>query len=570
MIEKVIGKNIRGLDFEVSLGEKTLCVGPNGSGKTSIAAAINIAHLGYIPGSKVSETILNASGNPMRCRVDHDGGKNVAREFEQGKTLQERVSVNGQPWQKRNAADGMITLAFGTAPQVVDMPAFHAAPAAEKRRQLLRLTPDVGADVVEQLMADEKKARDTLNAKRAMRQAAEKHLAGLTAELGEIEFPAGDFARLQAERLEAVEHEKEYAHKVAEANANDRARVNLQDLVASLPSLQAERDELEAQLKEANTSVADIEQKQAAHALTAPVMPAGGERAQAFEAVEQSLLLLLDLITDDAENIIIESALQEIIACGPDRADMQKYNQAFSTYQTIENELQRRLEDQSALALRVERKMDNIASRLTTAQAAQNKLASIGPTLTANDEAALAGARARVDELDAKLEPLRERKVRHEQSERARLEVAAAGKAEDQAKADLEDASTAQLVVLREVTDKLAIRSKVVLPFGNLRLEDAGSQGLTIYWAKDAETKVPRETLSGGEKAMFDCAVGYAIAPQAIIVIEGAEMDDQWLLTTMEKLTALPAQVLLMTCHGPTGSIPDGWTTVDMEVKADA
>ena len=111
----------------------------------------------------------------------------------------------------------------------------------------------------------------------------------------------------------------------------------------------------------------------------------------------------------------------------------------------------------------------------------------------------------------------------------------------------------------------IAMQKKMtkLLPGGMavIHIDDDGV--LLIGWLKEgAKAPVAYHSLSGGEKAIFEAALVHALEAD-LVIIEGAEMDDNNLNEALIKLSGLKAQVLLNTCHAPA-EVPKGWEVVQL------
>jgi hypothetical protein len=106
----------------------------------------------------------------------------------------------------------------------------------------------------------------------------------------------------------------------------------------------------------------------------------------------------------------------------------------------------------------------------------------------------------------------------------------------------------------------LAEKMGEVLPEGEAILDITDGRFL-IGWKKDGSLRA-YSGLSGGEKVTFDSALDQALGC-GIIVQESAELDKNFLLQVIEKLTSLNKQVIVNSCH-PPAMIPKGWNAVSL------
>ena len=108
---------------------------------------------------------------------------------------------------------------------------------------------------------------------------------------------------------------------------------------------------------------------------------------------------------------------------------------------------------------------------------------------------------------------------------------------------------------------KIIDKMNEVLPSGQaaINLDD----GLFIGWDVEEDgVYTPYNGLSGGEKQIFDTALAHVLDSN-IIIVEGAELDNDHLLAAMEDLNDIDKQVLMATCH-PVDVVPDGFVLVEV------
>jgi DNA repair exonuclease SbcCD ATPase subunit len=199
--------------------------------------------------------------------------------------------------------------------------------------------------------------------------------------------------------------------------------------------------------------------------------------------------------------------------------------------------------------------------------AAADKLKNLGAGVDPKDAEVLEGLQSRRLELDAKIRELAKFETIDAEVEKARIALSEVDAKEEKAKAALEAVIAKQQSVVASFTHILADRSTAILPTGRLDMEDDG-KNIEIVWVRD-DKRTRRDTLSGGEQATFDAAMGYALAPKALVIIEAAEVDT-WagrdsLSVLLAHLEKAPCDLLVMTCHDAK-TVPEGWSTVTLGV----
>ena len=92
-------------------------------------------------------------------------------------------------------------------------------------------------------------------------------------------------------------------------------------------------------------------------------------------------------------------------------------------------------------------------------------------------------------------------------------------------------------------------------------IEDDGAKELTVAWDFGGIAR-QRATLSGGERVIFDSAVGFALTPTGLVVVEAAEVDGEHLTAFLKHASGFTGQLLVATCH-PVVEMPEGWTIIN-------
>jgi len=570
MIESVAFENLRGLKAEYTLGAKTLVLGPNGAGKSSIAHAANLAILGYVPddstaNKKPDYVFANSATDEMQVSAVVNG-HTIRRSWKKGKSISQKVAIDDTKEQTASAAQGMLELALGKEPVLFDVPAFWSQPASEQRRILISTVCD--SDDFAKLMLDEKKARDAKNTIASDRRAAEKALEALMESLNNMGEPDGDLAQIKEELKNLQKEQEKLRQKIAEARSAEKSRAKLMELVDSIEDTKAELahqteqfDQLDERGKKLQVSIDELKccepekPQQTLHPNdpTTPVIEEAIEELAGLDYGQWS--------EEDAQQFLRAfHALQSVL---PDVEADKSWDKQWREWHERIKAQQDEIRQVASQMKEVSERIRTLTERIKGAEEAETKLAEIGAGVDPNDVAAENGVKSRIQELDRKREALIERGVTERESENLRIRLKALEEDQEKANKALTDIVMKQANIVDSASDQLAVRSKEVLPYGNLRLEDDGTN-LHIYWAKDGNTRVRRHTLSGGEKSAFDAAMGHALAPAATVVIEAAECDDKNLVKILDHLAEKDFQVIVLTCHKPAFDIPKGWKTVEV------
>jgi hypothetical protein len=209
------------------------------------------------------------------------------------------------------------------------------------------------------------------------------------------------------------------------------------------------------------------------------------------------------------------------------------------------------------------------------AENAEKRLASVGPGVDPHDVAARAGLEQRQSEIAAKLAPLRRIDAIEREIKSAEIAAERETDAEEDRKATLTAAIERQKAVVEGAVEDLALRSREILPEGQLGLNDDG-RNISIYWQRGT-VQVQRCALSGGEQALFDCAVGHSLATGALVAVEAAEADDDRVGAMLAHFPTAISQVAVLTCHPPVVGqgdvkvrvyeVPQEWNVITMGAK---
>ncbi len=106
----------------------------------------------------------------------------------------------------------------------------------------------------------------------------------------------------------------------------------------------------------------------------------------------------------------------------------------------------------------------------------------------------------------------------------------------------------------------LSKRMAVILPASRPDIQITEDGGVYIGWIRPDMKKVAYAGLSGGEKALFDPALAYALKAN-VLLQESAELDSGRLVESLAKYNGAEIQVIVSTCHAPE-EIPGEWKAV--------
>jgi hypothetical protein len=108
----------------------------------------------------------------------------------------------------------------------------------------------------------------------------------------------------------------------------------------------------------------------------------------------------------------------------------------------------------------------------------------------------------------------------------------------------------------------LSKRMVEILPVGRPDISITEDGGVYIGWVRQDGKKVAYAGLSGGEKALFDPALAYALKAN-VLLQESAELDEERLLESLGKFNGAKVQVVVSTCHAPE-AVGAEWKVVSL------
>ena len=559
---------------QVVLGRLTALMGPNGSGKSAVFQAIQLVLLGYVPGlAKKGASIMDmAQGDTLDLAVEVQTASGATVQVRRTwvrdakGSVKETVLVNGVK-AAGSAADGMIQLALGGAPALFDGPAFWAMSPDAMKKWLLARSADPAS--VERILADEVKAKEGVNLARAAVKQAQASLAPLQAKVAAI--PHGQDltalkASIQAKRDALASLKTEHQQGLE----NDAARAEVAKLAGQVDGIQEELDRCRASVKDHRKLVEQL-------AATMAQIQEGGSKLnlvqvpQEAAAIVTNVLGVLDRVLKDLGGLTIGATIvKDVRACHdalthlvPSQAQMaaaaQLRDKMAADYRTARGEHQ---QAQRELDTYVKRQ-GQLEAQLAAAKKARGRADKIGPGA---DPEVGKTIQAQEDEL-AKLEATLGDAGAHDglrqalEGQRLATDKATQAEADAKAKHQAEKDALDKLVVTS--CGSLAEAASEILPSGVVVVD---FDTMTISWARDGRPTVARAALSGGERAVFDAALGRAIVGKAgVILVEGAECDGATFTDLLNYIGQHEGGGQTVVAHWLTQvKAPDGWAQVRM------
>lgn len=312
-------RNHRGTVIEV--GQLTAFVGPNGSGKTSIADAIDIGVMGYVPklGKQLmaTRTLLPSDAREGSVALVYDSGLAISRRF--GRSMETRVAPpKGES--KESDFQTRIDEETGAFLPAFDLGAFTGLSAEKRRAWLLATLPRSAVDLTVETWRHWLGYAD---ADPGIQQAIDRVWTTIVTQ--EQSILDGLASALEYTREKMNEAERKRRDQEAVVEAADRSAIELSQRpapdAATIERLEAElaaaerlRGELDQQLREAEEQGRAV--RQAAHEVRVAEMRAG--RAREALAATETASSAFDPATDSA---VTEArrALEQAEAAAADR-----------------------------------------------------------------------------------------------------------------------------------------------------------------------------------------------------------------------------------------------------------
>jgi len=555
-ITRIEGKGVRGKTFDIGLENRQIIVGPNGIGKSAVAAALQFIFVGHLPGYRVGQMADNMSDDEMWATVTLDNGGFIKRTLTRGKKLQEFIDVNGNSSSAGKGGTVALTRikdALGPNLMLVDTDGlmWDVGPT-QRRSTLLKAT---GADPAElnALTAEISKLKEQKKGLLDGKRDAEGLLKQLAEQIGASERPAGSIPQLKADIEEANQEIAAVNKRMVAGREADSQRALLKDLLKKTPEQEQLALDLATKVAEAK---AGLQGAQGAE-LTQPKRPGSDVVALADDVKEtiEGCANVLDTLRKEAdvEPEFREQAMQLHEQCLVILKDQEELAMLADRQREWDVE-QRRLQDAINAATRTlsdaEYSLGRARRALDSSRGAQTRLDNLPPGLNPDDEKLLVGIKQRRDEMAGRLGQLTGIQALEASMEQARIKVQKADTEVSSIEGQLTKVIDKQSAIVKGFTDTLTQRSQEILPVGELAV-DAHGDDFDIAWRRD-DLLVMRTTLSGGEQAVFDCAVQHALSPTAMILLEAAEMDAVALHRFMAhtNIEALPEpQIIAFTCH---------------------
>jgi len=223
LITHIKTKNFKGSSLDEDIGQKTIFLGENESGKSTRGAAIALTILGFIPFSskptKTASTILDDFGNgkELTTAVICDGVE-FERRFRRSEkgTVSQLLRVDKKKYSK---GDFEVELYKAGAPNIIDINDFVNSSEQKKIDTLFSLYP-LSTDL-KKLDSDIEKSKKNISNLEASNRTATGVIQRLNADKAEIELPAGSLAETKTEIEKLTQKVNEARENLKQAEIKD-------------------------------------------------------------------------------------------------------------------------------------------------------------------------------------------------------------------------------------------------------------------------------------------------------------------------------------------------------------
>jgi len=539
-IRRIEYKGFRGFSGKHNLTDKTFITGPNRSGKSTILLVPYFVLYGELPDSKPSELVQNASGGYM-CASITINGHIIERDICLGDNVKTVLRLDGEKVSTRKAKEA-IHDAIGQGPAIINMPAFWAASPKDQRAMVLRCTgsQDV-ADTVAALRVDRNAIRKGIKAQKVI-------LAKRTADLAGINRPVGSIKAIEKRYAEVNATISDLQKQVAASDERKR----LQKAYAELHSVK----DYEKQLADNAATLAEIESEMALldEEIKASKKPVHDDLSIS-EAVSKVLRDASDLCDcSKAQSCPIASTVRELISPEAMRIGLD-FSKQTDEYHARLLKYQKLIHDRDATLENSERIKNNIE------RAKKMALVDVGVEMDPDTPRILSDLRTEANTLLASIKTLESWTYAEKQMESARADLAKQEAELEKIEVQLESAEKAHLESISDIETTLTDRAGKFLD-GRIQIHDDGLH-MAIGLVAD-NRNMWHSSMSGSDSALFDAALGHALAPEAVIAIEAAELDDQRLRQSCLRLADMPCQILTASWYCPGPDPFEGWEVIHL------
>jgi energy-coupling factor transporter ATP-binding protein EcfA2 len=248
MITRIVAKGFKGRDIDIELGPKTIIFGPNGTGKSTIIQALELALNGSISGgtNKTNQAVFDAfaSGDKLTVEAtlnDVAFGRQLSRDPKGA--VPQLLMVNRKRADAKNFAASLG--AAGNPRLVVVNDFLELSPT----KMITHLAGISGSGDLDNLQAKIQATTNLLNHARQVERENAGYVSRIMAGIAGLNLPPGSLAEVQAE-IKAAEKDltaaKKSLKKAKDEELERKKKAELEaKLEAELEKKRAERLELE-------------------------------------------------------------------------------------------------------------------------------------------------------------------------------------------------------------------------------------------------------------------------------------------------------------------------------------
>ena len=553
IMDKIILENVRGLNKTIPLHNRTLLLGANGAGKTTILHALGFALKGIFGNlSKKDGDVWAKVATDEQMKVEvFQGNNSLVRQLTRsGKTTKHSGSINDGSTHTKSGLIGAIeNTSFDV--ELVSLSSFWSLSDAKKIAYLTKFytgnaitAKTINDDFPKEFQAKDDSLFDLLikiedkikkqkSSSTSIIKSSEGNIKALSAQKNEIECPAGNLNDIQKE-IDALNQ------TLLQINRNTT------EAVKNKTNFTAWKEETETNLE----AIAKIQRENSflkdAKIYNWEINRCRDEEKKALQAPNEQLLSFAQKMLDAALKIgcMDDEKCKSCPLIMAPKAQIKKCKPLSIDFDALKEELEKfkNLRDAANDFERLNRKrislLNNPRSKLITNENIETHDAVESMTLSINTLIAKKELLVRSNDLDVSIEKIRLEKVKSEDL------LEKAKESEKTLKKTRKKLTTAIFSPIKNAVDNHIPLKESFFGF------DANDT-LLIGW-KLRKTITPRDSLSSGEQAQFDVAMALGIIDiidndkQKIITIEAAEIDKENLIKFCDSLQNAPDDVQII------------------------
>ena len=552
-MDKIILENVRGLNKTIPLHNRTLLLGGNGSGKTTILEALGFALTGAFGNlSKKDGDVWAkvATGDQMKVKVFEKDNSLVRQLTRTGKTTKHSGSINHGVMHTKSGLIGAIEntvfdvelvslssfWSLSDAKKIADLSKFYTGDAITSGTINDSFPKEFQAkdnSLFDLLIKIEDKIKKQKSSSASTIKSSEGNIKALSAQKNEIECPAGNLNEIQKE-IDGLNQ------TLLQINRNTAEAVKNKTNFTAWQEETRVNGEAIKQIHQENSHLKDSK------IYNWEINRCRDEEKKALRAPNEQLLNFAQKMLDAAVKIgcttdakckscpLIMAPKMQVKKCKPQSTDFDALKEELEKFKKLRDAAK----DIERLDLKRISLLNDPRSKLITDKNIEAHDAVESMNLSINSLLAKKELLTRSNDLDISIE-----KIRLEKIKAAEL-LEKTKDSEKTLKKTRKELTTAIFGPIKKAVDNHIPSKESFFGF------DA-NDNLLIGW-KLRDTITPRDSLSSGEQAQFDVAMALGIIDiidndkQKIITIEAAEIDKENLVKFCDSLQGAPSGVQII------------------------